>query len=133
MLKWKGTAEETMPNDTSAESAGSENLVERLARELGATANAARIYGSPIERDGVTVIPVAKARYGCGGGSGFREGKQGSGGGGGVSVAPLGYIEIVQGRTCFRPIRDSSSLIPLVAVTGLFAALIIRALARLRG
>ena len=46
-----------------------ENVVERLAEHLGA-ADARAIYGSPIERNGTTVIPVAKVRYGFGGGSG---------------------------------------------------------------
>lgn len=45
-------------------------LVERLADRLGSSAHATAVFGGPIERDGVTVIPVAKARWGFGGGDG---------------------------------------------------------------
>ncbi len=53
-----------------ATSAEPEGFVERLARSLGAEANATHIFAPPIERDSVTVIPVAKAVYGFGGGGG---------------------------------------------------------------
>jgi len=69
-----------------------DSILDRLAERLGSTANAATIFGAPIERGDVTVIPVARAAYGFGGGSGTRSGEEGSGGG--VRVTPVGYIEI---------------------------------------
>ena len=42
----------------------------RLAERLGASASASSVFGEPVERDGVTVIPVARVRWGVGGGSG---------------------------------------------------------------
>ena len=45
-------------------------LVERLADKLGSSAHSTAVFGEPVERDGVTVIPVAKARWGFGGGGG---------------------------------------------------------------
>jgi uncharacterized spore protein YtfJ len=42
----------------------------RLFDRIGARFSAATVYGSPIERDGVTVVPVAAARFGIGAGGG---------------------------------------------------------------
>jgi len=88
------------------------SFIERLAHQLGITANAKHIYGEPVERDGVTVIPVAKAVYGFGGGGGKKETEEGLGGGGGVMLTPVGYIEIKNGETRFRPTRDP--LVPVI-------------------
>lgn len=89
-------------------------LFEALAEKLGASAQAAHIFGEPVERDGVTVIPVAKARWGLGGGSG-RHGRfsrsGGMGGGGGAIVEPVGFIEVRNGETRYRPILDPKWLI----------------------
>ncbi|MBO0361125.1 hypothetical protein J0X19_24415 [Hymenobacter sp. BT186] len=113
------------------------SLAEKLAQQLGASVSAQAIYGPPIEREGVTVIPVAQARYGFGGGGGSGEKQQeagthaggGSGGGGGVSLTPVGYIELREGRARFKRIR--SSAVPLVAVSGLVALLLLRSVPKL--
>jgi len=47
-----------------------ENLVERLAEKIGGKAGVQAVFGDPIERDGITVIPVARVRWGFGGGGG---------------------------------------------------------------
>ncbi len=54
----------------SSPSTPADRLVERLAERLGSTARATAVFGEPVECDGVTVIPVAKARWGFGGGDG---------------------------------------------------------------
>jgi len=89
-------------------------FIVQLAHELGIAGNAKHIYGEPVERDGVTVIPVAKVGYGFGGGGGKKEKQEGMGGGGGVRVIPVGYIEIKNGETRFRPIRDPFTLVPAI-------------------
>src|SRR5579863_2825382 len=82
------------------------SFLERLARRLSGKARAANVFAEPIERDGVTIVPVAKVRWGFGGGRGMERGRRrGMGGGGGVQVAPLGYIEIQDGQSRYRPIR----------------------------
>lgn len=48
-------------------------FVGSMAEKLGATARAATIFGDPVERDGVTDIPVARARWGFGGGVGRKK------------------------------------------------------------
>jgi uncharacterized spore protein YtfJ len=53
--------------DSSGESPA--KFIEGMAEKLGAVARAATIFGEPVERDGITVIPVAKARWGFGGGA----------------------------------------------------------------
>ncbi|MBH8558147.1 spore germination protein GerW family protein [Hymenobacter negativus] len=106
------------------------SVAERLAQLLSSSVNAQTIYGSPVERDGVTVIPVAQAAYGFGGGSGTGPNAQGGiGGGGGVRLRPVGFIELSKSRSRFRPIRRS--VVPLVAVSGLMALLLLRAVPRL--
>jgi uncharacterized spore protein YtfJ len=79
------------------------------------------IYGEPVERDGVTVIPVGKVRWGLGGGEGTgseeKSSGSGSGGGGGITVYPVGYIEIKEGRTRFKPIFDPALIVQIIAVS----------------
>jgi uncharacterized spore protein YtfJ len=107
-------------------------FTERLADSVGATARAAAVFGDAVEGEGVTVVPVARARWGFGGGSGGREGEQGAGGGGGTSVSPVGYIELRAGEARFRRIRSRSQIVAvgLAAVAGGLSAAIGLRLAR---
>src|SRR5437867_4194632 len=97
-----------------------DTFLERLADKVGANAGAAMVYAAPVERDGVTVIPVGKVRWGFGGGFGEAQkeastgGGTGGGAGGGVMVSPVGYIELAHGETRFRPIVDPIIRIPMV-------------------
>lgn len=99
-----------------------EGFIERLAHTLGVEVNASHVFAPPIERDGVTVIPVAKARYGFGGGGGLSRGESGAGGGGGAVIVPAGYIEIANGRTRYRAIRNPLVWVPVLAASGILAA-----------
>ena len=107
------------------------SFVEGLAYQLGMTANARNIYGDPVERDGVTVIPVAQAAYGFGGGSGRGKKEsgevagEGSGGGGGAMLIPVGYIEIKNGQTRFRPTRDPLAILPAILAAAPLSLLMI--------
>lgn len=109
-------------------------LVERLAEQLGARATSQAVFGEPIERGGVTVVPVAKLRWGVGGGSGsgtdddhHKEG-EGAGGGGGLMATPIGYIEIVGGEAHFRRIVEPAALWPVLLVGGIAGWLLFRGL-----
>jgi uncharacterized spore protein YtfJ len=122
-----------MTTPTSA-TAPALSLLERLGQQLSASATAQTVYGTPVERDGITVIPVARARYGFGGGGGGGSKEHevvgsGLGAGAGVSLTPVGYIELREGRSRFRPIR--SSVVPLVAVSGAIAWLLLRSVPKL--
>lgn len=86
-----------------------------------------RVFGDPIEKDGVTIIPVAKVRGGGGGGSG--EGPDGRGrgwgGGFGVSATPAGVFLLRAGEVSWRPAVDANRAILIWAIVAL---LTIRAL-----
>ena len=84
----------------------SSSFLERLAETLGTTAHASTIFGEPVVRNGITVIPVASARWGFGGGGGQRGEERGRGGGGGVMVQPVGFIEISNAGAEFRRIHS---------------------------
>ncbi|MET8446816.1 spore germination protein GerW family protein [Streptomyces sp. NPDC005209] len=114
-------------------------LLERLADKLGARASAAAVYGEPVTRDGVTVIPVARVGFGFGGGTGREIGTaktaEGGGGGGGLEARPLGFIEIKDGTAVYKPIRDpwTDVALPLMAVlAGVLGSKSVRALTLLR-
>lgn len=139
-------------------------LLERMAERIGAAAGVKTAYGEPVERDGVTVIPVAKVAWGFGGGenagiprSARRKGAgeaaekqspvadtlaadrsaegvpEGSGGGGGMSVSPVGYVEIVDGRSRFRRIWTPGQVALVVGASGVAVAVAAGAIGRLLG
>ena len=73
-----------------------------------------RVYGDPVERDGVTVIPAAAVRGGAGGGG--EGGESGSGGGGfGIVARPVGAYVIRDGTVSWRPAIDANRLLLLLA------------------
>ena len=129
MATQKGEAAE------SGYGADTDQLMSSLADKLGKGARAAAVFGEPVERDGVTIIPVAKARWGMGGGGGHRRhgANEGIGGGGGVTVNPVGYIEIRGNRTRFRSIWDPAKIIALSAIGGLVLVGALRAFQGSRG
>ena len=80
-----------------------------------------RVYGDPIQRDGVTLIPVAAVRGGGGGGSDERHN---GGGGFGVQARPVGAYVIRNGDAEWRPALDAGRLAALAALV--FAVLMWR-------
>jgi uncharacterized spore protein YtfJ len=98
----------------------SNSFLTRLIDRITLGTNARMIYGDPVERDGVMVIPVGKVRWGLGGGEGGDvEGNGGSGGGGGITVSPIGFIEIKNGLARFRPIFDPALIVQIIAASAL--------------
>jgi len=115
----------------AAEGDVASRLLDRLATQIGGHASVKAIFGEPVERDGVTVVPVARVRWGVGGGGGEGPDGAGSGGGGGISAEPVGYIEISSAGASFRPLGPSIGPAHVVAVA-VGGAIILRALARFR-
>jgi uncharacterized spore protein YtfJ len=76
--------------------------------------NVRRIYGDPIEQDGVTVVPAA-AIFGGTGGGGDAEGN--GGGGFGLMGRPVGAWVIKDGEVSWRPALDLTRLAAIGAVT----------------
>jgi uncharacterized spore protein YtfJ len=107
-------------------------LLERLAERLGGKASVTAVFGEPVVADGVTVIPVAAASFGFGGGTGreaVTAGTRDGGGGGGVVTRPLGFIEITGGASVYKPIRDSRRDVA-VSVAAVAAAVLTLRVAR---
>ena len=112
--------------------ATTEEMVRRIGTiqdEVGASV----CFGSPIERDGHTIIPVARVSFGYGmgfgGGSGGKqdtssfdavpaEGGEGGGGGGGGggSSTPVAIIDMSAGDVKVTPIQDATR----IALSGIF-------------
>ena len=80
------------------------------------------IFGEPIHFENKKVLPVAKINYIVGGGGGYSGATenpliaQGEGGGGHISVRPLGVYEIDAEKVKFKPIIDLKFTLALVAV-----------------
>ncbi|MEO6397221.1 MAG: spore germination protein GerW family protein [Tepidiformaceae bacterium] len=113
-------------------------LIEGLAERLGLHARASAVFGEPVVQGALTVIPVAKVRYGFGGGSGASKNSEdqpgpteGEGGGGGVIASPLGFIELRDGVAEFKPIGDPASAVPVILASALAAWVVLRGLRRL--
>ena len=124
--------ETTAPGREETTNSGPPNFLERMAEKLGMQARSASIYSEPIEKNGVTIVPVAKVRWGFGGGGGSKQGKEhGSGGGGGMRVTPVGFIELKDGQSEFKPIRDASSFVPAILAGGAMGILLLRGLRKL--
>jgi uncharacterized spore protein YtfJ len=111
-----------------------DELLERIGRTVGQQAQVSAVFGEPVEREGLTVIPVARARFGFGGGGGSGSradegtGAGGGGGGGGV-VSPVGFIEVRDGSAEFKRILTPTDVLPAVAAASLVAVLLRRLLA----
>lgn len=131
-----------------------DGFVERMAERIGGKASVRAVFGDPIERDGITVIPVAKVRWGFGGGAGrgpiavgpgtgapaseamgdseiTERGGAGTGGGGGATADPIGYVEIGPEGANFRPITPAMPSPAFLLAAGVTAMLVLRGLARL--
>jgi uncharacterized spore protein YtfJ len=82
----------------------------RLGEIFGAAARVNTVFGEPVTQGELTVVPVARARWGMGGGRGLRpvgeegHGREGVGGGGGMRVDPVGIVVIRDDDAEFRPI-----------------------------
>jgi uncharacterized spore protein YtfJ len=93
-------------------------LQEALARAHD-TVTAKRVYGDPIERDGITVIPAAAIRGAGGGGEGEDATQQSSGAGAGwaTSARPVGAYVIDHGKVHWRPAIDVNRAVVELLVT----------------
>src|SRR5690348_14525692 len=79
-----------------------------------------RVFGDPIEQDGVVVIPAAKVGGGGGGGG---DSEDNGGGGFGIGAKPVGVYVIKDGEVGWRPAVDANRMITFAFVLGLVFAL----------
>jgi len=81
--------------------------------------NVRRIYGDPVERDGVTIVPAAAVFGGTGGGGD----DEGNGGGGfGLAGRPVGAWVIRDGQVTWKPTVDVNRIALLAFLLGLVFA-----------
>ena len=92
-----------------------------------------RVFGDPIERNGVTIVPVAQVMGGGGGGGGHSEdGQEGSGVGFGVRAVPAGVYLIKGDNVEWKPSVDVNRVILGGQVVFIFILLTIRAIVKMR-
>jgi len=116
------------PSTTSVPRRRGDDLLAGLAERVGAKLVTSTVFGEAVARDGVTVVPVAVARFGLGGGSGSdpRKGQEGEGGGAGGMVVPAGYIELKDGRSRFVPVVHPARMLALILGALVAVAAIVR-------
>lgn len=87
-------------------------LQQQLKKLTKDTASVSKVYGDPIERDGVTVIPLARVIKGKG-----RDSKQAP-----SVISPIGYLQVKNGevryRGLFNPLLVAQIVIGLGAIIG---------------
>jgi uncharacterized spore protein YtfJ len=110
-----------------------------------------RVFGDPIERDGVTVIPVANVMGGGGGGGGEEsfsapdmpggagsaaEGvvatDRGSGAGFGVRATPAGVYVIANGEVSWQPAMDLTRVAIMGQIVAIVFLLVVRSVLKSR-
>ena len=79
-----------------------------------------RVFGDPIEAEGVTIVPAARVGGGGGGGG---DSEHNGGGGFGLSGRPVGAYVIRDGQVTWRPAVDVNRVIGLAFLLGLVFAL----------
>jgi uncharacterized spore protein YtfJ len=108
--------------------------VQEILEKAQDTINVKRVYGTPIEKDGLTIIPAASVSGGGGGGGGPAD--SGGGVGYGVGARPVGAFVIKDGEVRWEPAIDSTRLalrgmlIPIVGM--LVARSIVKTIAKRR-
>lgn len=85
-----------------------ERLLKGTVEELDRLLNAKNVLGTPIEKDGATIIPIVSYGFGFGAGGGVDPKKgQGGGTGGGGGIKPVGAIIIDQDGARVESVRGA--------------------------
>ncbi|GLW33159.1 spore germination protein GerW family protein [Actinoplanes regularis] len=115
-----------------------------LDKARAATDNAmvGRVFGEPVERDGIILLPVANVAAGGGGGAGSgvaptgeeavgapQQG-EGSGAGYGLTVKPAGVFIIKNGDVRWKPAVDVNKIVLGGQVVAIVALLVARSVLR---
>lgn len=95
--------------------------------------NVRRVFGDPIDKDGVTLVPVAAVMGGGGGGEGGEGAQQGAGTGFGVRARPVGAYAIRGGEITWQPAFDLMRVITASMIFATLSALMAALFMRRRG
>ena|SRR5881397_2505267 len=88
-----------------------------------------RVFGDPIERDGILIIPAAKLRGGAGGGG---DSENNAGGGFGMTAKPIGAFVVRNGNVEFEPAVDVNRVVGLGVLAFIVAIWSWRSVAKAR-
>ena len=91
--------------------------VEEVLAQARDSMTVKRVFGDPIERDGVTVIPVANVMGGAGGGVGY-----------GIRATPAGVYVIRDGIVDWQPAVDMGRVILVGQLVAIVALLVLRSI-----
>jgi uncharacterized spore protein YtfJ len=101
------------------------DLMDRLQDRVAVISD--RVIGTPVERDGATVVPVVAVRGGGGGGVGNDpNGAEGSGGGWGAVARPVGAYVLESGKVRYQPAVDVTRIVVGGQIVGVVALLVLR-------
>jgi uncharacterized spore protein YtfJ len=101
--------------------------VDELLAGARDTMTVKRVYGDPIERDGMLVIPPANV---VGGGGGGGDNENNGGGGFGVSATPAGAWVVKDGEVEWQPAVDATRLGTLGMLVAIIFLLTVRSIAK---
>jgi uncharacterized spore protein YtfJ len=135
------TMNEAKERASAAASQPIDKMLDRLGERIGTQASVKAVFGEPVERGDVTVIPVARVRWGLGAGTGTGPvdaaaangdaAGSGSGAGGGAMADPMGYLEVRPTGATYVPLGSAYPNPALVLAVGISLGIVVRALARL--
>ena len=94
--------------------------VDELLKGARDAMTAKRVYGDPVETEGVTLVPAAVVRGGGGGGG---DAEHNGGGGFGLQARPAGAWVIQDGDATWKPAVDLNQMALYAFVLGLAFAL----------
>lgn len=115
-----------------------QELIKSISERVQTTASVKTVYGDPVTAEGKTIIPVARVRYGFGGGGGTQDlspdseatdepqQQVGGGGGGGVEVSPVGFIEMTLEETRYVSFEGRRRIIRALLIGLLLGAFLLR-------
>jgi len=119
---------------TTHNSAALQDIRETIDKAAG------KVFGEPIERDDMTVLPVAAVATGGGGGGGSRPARAGAGaaeetgegGGFGLMAKPAGAFVIRDGTVSWSPALDLNRVILGGQIVAVVALLVLGGIIRAR-
>jgi uncharacterized spore protein YtfJ len=108
--------------------------VQQLLSKVTDNVTVGRVFGEPIQHDGILIVPVARIRGGAGGGSGrgATNEESNSGGGAGFDAKPAGVFVVRGGSVSWQPALDVTRIVIGGQVVTVVVALVIRSLLRRR-
>lgn len=109
--------------------------VKDILEQARDTLSVRRVFGDPIEREGLVIVPVASVRGGAGAGSGDAptgEGPTGRGGGWGAIARPAGVYVISGNDVRWQPAVDVNRIIVGAQIAFIVSLLVLRSVLRVR-